>query len=324
MKISVVIPTNNRRVLVLRAIDSVLAQTVPVDEILVVDDASTDGTGEAVGSLFGASVKLFRQENGSAAAARNRGIREAQSEWIAFLDSDDVWLSTKIERQVEALGALGKSVCACFTDCQFVADRAFRKTAFELGGLEKHALFGVLENPVHYVLARHPVIYTPSLLVRKSLIKELGGFDEAMVIAEDTDLFLRLALKTNFCFVSEPLVKIDRTTSRPVPLTELFALSSDKMFSSKEHMFRKWLNMSDLGGPEVRAQIGERLRSLYYEWTISKFHQFRVGNAFAKMKQARAMGDSYLRILSKLAFRAARRLCAALTRQNHSPEEATL
>jgi hypothetical protein len=243
---------------------------------------------------------------------------------VAFLGSDDVWLPTKLERQFEALGALGEDFCACFTDCQFVGNRDLQQTAFELGGLEKHGSFGILNDPVRYVLARHAVIYIQSLLVRRSLVKELGGFDEAMVVAEDTDLLLRLALRTKFCFVPEPLVSIDRTPSRPVGLMELYYLRDDNMFTSKQHAYRKWLNLPELRDPEIRAQIHESRRGLYTDWAISKLYQFKFFEAFAKMREARRTGDSYLRILPKLAFRAARKICAPLIQGRGSVEKKTL
>src|SRR5579864_2473726 len=103
MTISAVIPAFNRRNHVSRAIDSALAQTVPVDEILVIDDGSTDGTAELVESRYGNRVRVVRQANSGVAGARRRGIQEARGEWIAFLDSDDEWLR---ERNGELLKAI--------------------------------------------------------------------------------------------------------------------------------------------------------------------------------------------------------------------------
>ena len=88
LRVAVVIPTYNRVRLLERALRSVLDQARVADEIIVVDDGSTDGTAEAVADL---PVRLVRQANAGAAAARNRGVREASSPWVAFLDSDDLW-----------------------------------------------------------------------------------------------------------------------------------------------------------------------------------------------------------------------------------------
>jgi glycosyltransferase involved in cell wall biosynthesis len=91
MRISALIPTFNRREYVQRAIESVLSQTVPVDELVVVDDGSTDGTAEVIQRRFRGHTRVVRQENQGVSGARRRAIREARSEWVAFLDSDDEW-----------------------------------------------------------------------------------------------------------------------------------------------------------------------------------------------------------------------------------------
>jgi glycosyltransferase involved in cell wall biosynthesis len=98
--ISVIIPTYNRLALLKETLNSVLQQTIPVHEIIVIDDASTDGTPDAV-RQYGPPVVLSTQEHAMEAAARNRGAAMATGEWIALLDSDDIWKPTKIERQIQ-------------------------------------------------------------------------------------------------------------------------------------------------------------------------------------------------------------------------------
>src|SRR5689334_18705546 len=112
-RITTVIPVYNGAGEIRRSLDSVLAQTRPVDEVIVVDDGSTDGTREiALG--YGGVVRLVRQQNAGAAAARNHGVREAASEWVAFLDHDDEWMPEKIERQVAVLEQHpGVKLCYC-------------------------------------------------------------------------------------------------------------------------------------------------------------------------------------------------------------------
>src|SRR2546425_2446463 len=106
--VSAVIPTYNRGHLLKNAIDSILAQTYPVHEIIIVDDGSTDGTDEMVRSYIRQKrseviIRYIRQENQGQSAALNRGIEKASGEWIAFLHSDDSWLPEKLERQFRAL-----------------------------------------------------------------------------------------------------------------------------------------------------------------------------------------------------------------------------
>lgn len=314
--VSVIIPTFNRAPLLTRAVQSVLAQTWKNYELIVIDDGSVDNTREIL-KPYRERLLYYYQQNRGISAAQNKGIEFAKGEWISILASDDEWFPAKLERQLQAIGELGGDFDACFTDCRFMGDPSLRQTAFELGGLEKGRPIGILDRPLHYVLARHPVVWVQSLLVRRSLMNELGGFDEAMTVAEDTDLLFRLALKTRFCFVAEALVKIDRTPSRSTGLTELFYEGHDKAFSSQEYMCKKWLSLPGMVDPATRGQVRELLRNLYYDWTIRKLYQFRFSEAFGKMRQVRQAGDSSPQILSTLAFRAARKLSRSLTPQSH-------
>lgn len=110
MRVSAVIPTYNRRTQVQRAIESVLSQTVPVDEILIVDDGSTDGTSGEISNRFGERVRLIHQENQGVSSARHRGIAESTGEWIAFLDSDDEWLPNRNALFLDAISAVRRTL----------------------------------------------------------------------------------------------------------------------------------------------------------------------------------------------------------------------
>lgn len=312
MKVSALIATHNRRTFVSRAIDSVLAQTVPVDEIIVVDDGSTDGTAEAIGRRYGPRVALIRQENRGVAAARQRGIKEARGEWVAFLDSDDVWLPTKLEQQFSALATLGKGFGLCFTNCAFAGDPNKTLSAFEQAGLESQSEFGPLGDPVTYALAKSPAIYLPSLLVLRSLLEELGGFDEALVVEEDVDLIFRLAFGTSFCFVSAPLVMIDATPFR-LRLTGLCSDRTDRIYACSDRRYRKWLALPQVSDAQTRQTIQDQLCDLYYSWAIARLYQLRFSGALQKISEIREMGDSYITIFATLLGRAARKLARSLS-----------
>ena len=102
-QVTVIIPTYNRRALVQQAIDSVLAQTYTDYEIIVVDDGSTDGTGEALAARYGERIRYFCQENKGRALARNLGIAEALGEYVSFLDSDDLFRQDELERHIQGM-----------------------------------------------------------------------------------------------------------------------------------------------------------------------------------------------------------------------------
>ncbi|MGA7301658.1 MAG: glycosyltransferase family A protein, partial [Candidatus Sulfotelmatobacter sp.] len=130
-KVSVVIPTYNRAGTVPRAIESVLAQTFTDLEVIVVDDGSSDDTGKVLGEMFGERIRYFAQVNQGASIARNRGIEEARGEWIAFLDSDDLWEKEKLEWQLKALEQFAPQCCGCYTDTRFF-NHPETRTMFQL------------------------------------------------------------------------------------------------------------------------------------------------------------------------------------------------
>lgn len=308
--VSVVIPTFNRSRLLVNAVASALAQTYKDYELIVVDDGSTDDTTQRLGPYLD-RVRYVYQENRGASAAQNRGIELATGRWIAILASDDLWLPTKLEQQIHALTALGSEFGACFTDCTYEGDPRLTRSAFEEAGFTPESEFGPFDDPVTYILARHPMIYVQSLLVQRRLLEELGGFDEALVVSEDTDVLFRLAFKTRFCFVSAPLVRIDRTPTRP-RLMALLDDSSDRIFSGFERQYQRWLGLPQLVDIRTRRHIEESLRTLYYDWTIAHLYQGRVGAALRKTARLREMNHGFLRIAATLMCRAMRKLWSRL------------
>jgi len=184
--ISVVIPAHNAAHFIKETLDSALAQTYPAVEVIVVDDDSTDETAEIV-QAYGKQIKLLRQQKQGAAAARNLGIRQAQGEYIAFLDADDLWLPEKLERQVDCI--INKKVAWVTCKATFFDHRsgrtlpAYSVQLFEGDVLEK--LF--LEN----------FILSPTPIVKKSIFSEVGYFNEAPEarIGEDWDMWLRIAAR---------------------------------------------------------------------------------------------------------------------------------
>ena len=196
MLISVIIPTFDRRALVIEALASVCAQRGIDTEVILVDDGSTDGTRNAVEEKFGTRVRVISTENRGVAAARNLGVRHSCGEWIAFLDSDDLWLRGKLAAQLEFFDT-HPDADICQTDELWVRN-------------------GVRVNPCAHHRKLSGDIFAPSLrtclvspsavMLRRSLFRHSGGFDETLLACEDYDLWLRIARHTPVWLVPSPLV----------------------------------------------------------------------------------------------------------------------
>jgi len=198
--ISVIIPTYNRANLISRAITSVINQTFNDYEIIVVDDNSTDNTEELVKTKFKNKVIYFKHDiNLGPAAARNTGIKNSTGEYIAFLDSDDEWLPTKLEKQLNAFLNLSPDYGLIYV--RSLIDRN--------GKLVPYLPFEWLpkkEGDLFESLLRLNFIDTPAVMIKRTVFEEVGYFDETLKCVEDYELFLRISSKFLIKHVDEFLL----------------------------------------------------------------------------------------------------------------------
>jgi glycosyltransferase involved in cell wall biosynthesis len=173
--ISCIVPVYNCELYLREAIDSILAQTYRPLEIFVVDDGSTDGTADVVAS-YGARLNYLRQGNAGPAAARNRALKLAEGEFVAFLDADDVWHPDKLMRQM-ACFAMNPKLELCLT---YVQNFWIQELKAEKERWQNHKLARPL-----------PGYLIQALLARQTLFDRVGVFDPALQPSEDTDWFLR-------------------------------------------------------------------------------------------------------------------------------------
>ena len=195
-EISVIIPTYNRCDLLKRAINSVIKQTITPKEIIIVDNGSTDQTYQMVSSLF-PEINYFIEKKRGVSAARNKGILESKSKWIAFLDSDDAWKPTKLEKQMEYSVFNQDKYRIIHTDETWYRNKKF------LNQLKKHKKSGgnIFKNSLQLCC-----ISPSSVLLKKQIFDDYGLFDENLEVCEDYDMWIRITAKEEVGFLDSPLV----------------------------------------------------------------------------------------------------------------------
>lgn len=214
--ISVVIPTYQRAATVPEAVESVLAQESPADQVIVVDDGSTDGT-EAALARFGDRIEAIRQANAGVSAARNAGIARARGDWVAFLDSDDLWTPDRLavlRRDLAQAGEAGVHVADLrYTGPGYDARLfALRGWDFPTGGARRVA------DALPMALAG---VSCQALAARRDWIERAGGFDVGMDIYEDMALFSRLALLGPWLASGDAVAEVRRVEGDAAALSGL-------------------------------------------------------------------------------------------------------
>lgn len=195
-RISVVIASRNYGRYLRGALESVLRQTVPVSEIIVVDDGSTDDTPTVLHDYQQPHIRIFRTDGLGQARAKNLGIMHAHGTWIAFLDGDDEWLPTKLERQLPWMA--NPQVGVVYS----------RRVLMDATGREQPTPPGeLLQGRItEALLERNPICFS-STVVRRTLFEAVGLFNTQQSLAIDYDLWLRMAPHTEFAFAAEALVR---------------------------------------------------------------------------------------------------------------------
>lgn len=194
--VSVVIPAFNGAEFIGQTIESILAQTWPAVEVLVVDDGSTDGTPEVV-ERFGDHVRLLQQKNSGTPAARNLGLKHAKGEFFAVLDQDDLWLPQKLARQIPRFREDPK-IGLVYARIEFVllSTGTVTDTYFPADELNVHDLLG------------HKVLPVQTMLFRRSALDQIGPFDVSLPGTDDWDIGIRMAAEFRMLGIDEVLGRV--------------------------------------------------------------------------------------------------------------------
>ncbi len=256
-RVSIVIPTYNRAGMLPRAVNSVLAQTFSNLELLIVDDCSADNTPEVVAGFVDPRIRSYRHNrNRGLAAARNTGIANAQGQYIAFLDDDDEYLPTKLEKQVQALDTASPDVGLAYSWCSVFGpsgDVLSEHRSTQEGYVFDEALSLNLSLDIG-----------TSSMIRASVIKDIGCFDEALLRCEDLDFLCRLSRQFKILSVPEVLVKLHQ--GHPQMTTP----SRSNLFLKRDYI------KSHIA--KFRVEIGKRRRVRSFLWGRLALAELGTGN----------------------------------------------
>ncbi|MFA6320559.1 MAG: glycosyltransferase [Candidatus Omnitrophota bacterium] len=221
-KISVIIPAYNSAKYLAEALDSVSAQTYPVFETIVVDDGSTDNTADIIKKY---PVVCVSQKNKGPAAARNAGLKIAKGDYIAFLDSDDMWSSDKTEKQMRLFN--DPSCVMVYSDMSHSKDGVLIYKSY----LKEKRYGYVGSGRVYEDLLKENFIFTPTVIVKKDVFRKVGYFDENYKVCEDYKMWLGIARANSIGFLDEPLVMRRRHGGNITGDKFLYISSGIKLFN---------------------------------------------------------------------------------------------
>ncbi|BAY84899.1 putative glycosyl transferase [Calothrix parasitica NIES-267] len=267
MPISVIVPVFNGELTIQETINSILNQTFKNIEVIISDDGSTDSTLEIVSNISDSRIKILSYPNAGVSASRNRGIYQAKGEYISFMDADDLWTPDKLELQWQALQDNPQAAVAySWTDYisesnQFI--KAGRRIKANGDVFSKLLVSNFLEN------GSNP-------LISKEALEKVGGFDESLSVAEDKDMWLRLANNYEFVCVEKPQI--------------LYRSSMNSLSSNLKNMEATSLKVIDRGFSYPKADKFQNLK----KQTISNFYKYLTFKAIeAKPQKGRTTTTIY-------------------------------
>ncbi len=270
--VSVIIGTYNHGQYLPSCIDSVLKQSYRNLEIIVIDDGSTDDTKNII-EPYQDRINYRYQENQGRGASRNAGIEQAQYDWIAFLDADDLWVPDKLEKQIAAITEHPEIdllvTNACWFDDTTIVQKDYFKSMnlFHKQAVTHHGHLHILTDLLFELFIDENFVNLSSVLIRKSCLNDIGLFDATLPRAQDRDLWLRLARRYRFAYLDEILTK-----SRTHTLND--GLRTIHPYLSRIQLFEKAYKFgSDL---EIKhdTRLRRRLAMCHYE--LGHFFLFKL------------------------------------------------
>ncbi|AOM81653.1 glycosyltransferase family 2 protein [Salisediminibacterium beveridgei] len=249
--VSVIIPTHNRERTIMRAINSVLSQSYQTFEIIIVDDNSNDNTVGLVNEIEDNRIKIIKlSSNQGAAKARNIGINESSGEYLAFLDSDDEWLPTKLDKQVKM-----------FENADEKIGLIYSSIIIDLKGSRNIGMVAKARGNIYTAqIYEDQVSPTSTYLLKKECIDKIGGFDESLPARQDYDFVTRLSLEYDVDYVKDALVILYQDENNRI------TNNLEKRIYGHQQVVEKILNNVPLNAHKKKRDIKS-----YHKYSMGKY-----------------------------------------------------
>ncbi len=289
VKVSVIIPTYNRAEYIADALRSALSQHYQDFEIVIVDDGSTDGTRDIVAGFDDPRIRYLLKDNGGVSSARNLGIRESSGEYLAFLDSDDIWFPDNLAKKVSVLDAHPDAGLVCSDAYLFDGSTGtmLGRRWHDHGSPDRIDPRKAARAPFKQLLKKGCFITPQATLVRRSVFARAGYFDESLRTHEDWDLFTRVAKLYPICLVDVPLLKIRKHDGN-------LTASWRNMYRSAVTVLGRAPYSLLLNRAELRL-LNQRLARTHFSYGKSQILAGEIEAGRKKLRQAIATRPLYLR-----------------------------
>jgi glycosyltransferase involved in cell wall biosynthesis len=302
--VSIVLTVYNATWCVARALDSVAKQTVPPLEVLVCDDGSTDGTPEYIETRYGPPVRVLRLPHRNASATRGVGLAQAKGDWLAFMDADDWWEPTKLERQLDVIVA-NPDIRHISCDGPFVSEEGVIRDSWLSDYF--HPVKDVIGD-IYPLFMHRCFTLMSSVMVERNAYHEAGGLDPAMVYSHDYDLWMRVTAKHPAALLSDRLVHY---WYHPGSLSRRYELRHRDDLMLMERAASGVLRAD----PACQAKARDRVSGLAFDIAVMCLKDGRVQEAREMLARASSAGPWTRRTLATLGRMAPAPLVGLLGRQ---------
>jgi len=270
--VSIIMPAYNAENFISKSIQSILSQSYQHWELIVINDGSKDNTSSVVKNFDNKRIILLEQENGGVSKARNRGIQNAKGDYIAFLDSDDLWLENKLEIQVKYMLDNPNVVLSYMDYSSFIGDDVVVKNK---------QLYPFVINNLNERLLVFNFIATLTVMVKSNILKEIGGFDIQLFGPEDWDLWIKVSQKGEIGYANENLALYREHNA---------GISKNKKRQLEEEY--KVLKRYILQGENQKLKK-------YALW----FYNLKLANFYFSQRDLKSFSDSYLKMIKLIPLK---------------------